>query len=155
MKNVSISYVDGNDATKSGARIVLPEPTESKLIRVHGKETYLGRASSAEIRGLIEAEVKNGRTKWVQLLVEIDDVLLGFWLPAELESYCEVFAMKPFPTSRTLLKGSPDSNELNSHWLSRLPKKAKSKKFRDRFLRFVETRPTALIEFQDFYADST
>ncbi|MEM6588984.1 MAG: hypothetical protein AAF641_11100 [Pseudomonadota bacterium] len=148
---MSITYFDGNDATKSGSRIVLPESAESRPVRVQGKETYLRRASSTEIRKLVEAEVKGGRTKWAQLLIEIDDVSLGFWLPAELEAYCTVFAMTPFPTARTFLKGSPDSHELNSHWLSRLSKKAKSKKFRDRFLRYVETRPKALIEFRDFY----
>ncbi|MGB5560347.1 MAG: hypothetical protein WBN04_20325 [Paracoccaceae bacterium] len=151
MKNMSITYFDGNDPTMSGSRIVFPESAESKLVRVYGEDTYFGRASSTEIRNLIQAEVKNGRTKWAQLLIEIDDVSLGFWLPAELEAYCVVFATTPFPTARTLLKRSPDSSELNSHWLSRLSKKAKSKKFRDRFLRYVETQPKALIEFRDFY----
>lgn len=152
---MSITYFDGNDATKLGSRIVLSENTENKLVRVHGEDTFLHRASSTEIRKLIEAEVIEGRTKWAQLLIEIDDVSLGFWLPAELEAYCSVFAMTPFPTARTLLKLSPDSNELNSHWLSRLSKKAKSKKFRDRFLRYVETEPKALIEFRDFYLQPT
>lgn len=151
MKNMYIYYFEGKDAAMSGSRIELPESAESKLVRVHGKDTYLRRASSTETRKLIEAEVKSGRTKWAQLLIEIDDVSLGFWLPAELEAYCTVFAMAPFPTAKTLLKGSPDSSELNSHWLSRLSKKAKSKKFRDRFLRYVETQPKALIEFRDFY----
>ena len=151
MKNMSITYLNGNNATMSGSRIVLSESAESKLVRIDSKDTYLRRASSTEIRKIIEAEVKSGRTKWAQLLIEIDDVSLGFWLPAELEAYCKAFAMTPFPTARTLLKGSPDSSELNSHWLSRLSKKAKSKKFRDRFLRYVETQPTALIEFRSFY----
>ncbi len=155
MKNMSITYLDGNNATKFGSRIVLPETAENNLDCVHSENTYLRRASSTEIRKLIEAEVKSGRTKWAQLLIEIDDVRLGFWLPAELEAYCAVFAMTPFPTARTLLKGSPNSSELNSHWLSRLSKKAKSKKFRDRFLRYVGTQPKALIEFRDFYSKPT
>ena len=155
MKNMSITYFDGKDATKLGSRIVLSENAENKLLRVHGEDTYLRRASSTEIRKLIEAEVNSGRTKWAQLLIEIDDVSLGFWLPAELEAYCAVFAMTPFPTARSLLKRSPDSSELNSHWLSRLSKNAKSKKFRDRFLRYVETEPKALIKFRDFYSQPT
>ena len=155
MKNLSISYFDGKEATRSGSRIVLSDCMEAELVRVHGVDAYLRRASSTEIRKLIEAEVKSGRTKWAQLLIEIDDVSLGFWLPAELEKYCEVFATTPFPTARTLIKGSPGSSELNSHWLSRLPKKAKSKKFRDRFLRYVETQPKALIEFREFYQKPT
>lgn len=155
MKNMSITYQEGNNATMLGSRIVLSEDAENKLIRVHGENSYHSRASSTDIRKLIEAEVKRGRTKWAQLLIEIDDVSLGFWLPAELEAYCAVFAMTPFPTARTLLKGSPESGELNSHWLSRLPKKAKSKKFRDRFLRYVEAQPKALTEFRDFYSKPT
>ena len=155
MKNMSITYLEGNDATNFGSRIVLPENAENKLARVHGENIYFRRASSTEIRKLIGAEMKSGRTKWAQLLIEIDDVSLGFWLPEELETYCVVFAMTPFPTARTLLKRSPDSGELNSHWLSRLSKKAKSKKFRDRFLRYVATQPKALIEFRDFYSKPT
>ncbi len=151
MKNMSTTYFDGNDATMSGSRIILPESAEIELVRTDGKDAYLHRASSTDIRKLIEAEVKSGRTKWAHLLIEIDDISLGFWLPAELEAYCIVFAMTPFPTARTLLKESPNSRELNSHWLSRLSKKAKTKKFRDRFLRYVETQPKALIEFRKFY----
>ncbi|MEO9863752.1 MAG: hypothetical protein ABJZ83_05380 [Yoonia sp.] len=152
---MSISYFDGNDATKLGSRVVHPEQPESKLRRVDGENIYLSKASSTDFRQKIEAEVKSGRTKWAQLVIEIDDISLAFWLPAELDAYCEVFATTPFPTAKTLLKRSPDSTELNSHWLSRLPKKAKSGKFRVRFLRYVETRPTALIKFQDFYSVST
>mgnify|MGYP001812465922 CR=1 FL=1 len=154
MKNMAIRYFDGYEATKVGSRLLLPEQTERRLRRVHGDGDYLRRASSTEFREMIEAELKSGRTKWAQLVVEIDDIALAFWLPAELEVYCEVFATKPFPTARTLLKGSPNSTELNSHWLSRLPKGAKSSKFRERFLRYVETRPTALNEFRIFYSKS-
>lgn len=148
---MSISYFDGIDAPKLGSRIVFPDRQRSNLARVYGEDTYLRKASSAEFRKLIEAEMQAGRTKWAQLLIEIDDISLGFWLPAELDAYCEIFAMTPFPTARTLLTGLVDSNELNSHWLSRLPKKAKTEKFRNRFLRYVESRPTALMKFRNFY----
>ena len=156
MKNISINYFDGSTTTKSGSRIVLADgQTESKLRRVHGEDAFFGRATSTKIRKLIEEEIRNGRTRWAQLTIEVDGVLLAFWLPSELKIYCEVFAIKPFPTARTLLKGSPDSSELNSHWLSRLPKKAKSQKFRDRFLRYMDSRPTELIEFNEFYHITT
>lgn len=151
MKRMSIRYFDGSTATKSGSRVVLSEEPESRLHCADDGDPYFSRASSQEIRKLVEEEVEGGRTRWAQLTIEIDDIVLAFWLPAELKIYCDVFAMAPFPTAKTLLKGSPDSQELNSHWLSRLPKEAKSKKFRERFLRYVGSRPPELIEFQEFY----
>jgi len=156
MKNMSIHYFDGSTAPKSGSRIGLAhDPAEGELRRVHGLDSCFSRATSTDIRKLIEEEVKNGRNRWAQLTIEIDGVLLAFWLPSELKIYCEVFATKSFPTARTLLKGSPNSSELNSHWLSRLPKKAKSPKFRERFLRYVESRPVEFITFNEFYHSTT
>lgn len=152
MKRMSIRYFDGSTATRSGSRVVLSEESESRVRCADDDAPYFNRASSQEIRKLIEEEVEGGRTRWAQLTIEIDDILLAFWLPAELEIYCDVFAMAPFPTAKTLLRKAADSQELNSHWLSRLPKEAKSKKFRERFLRYVGSRPSELIEFQEFYS---
>jgi hypothetical protein len=125
------------------------------MSRVHSDTVYSSRASSPEIKKLIEQEVINGRSKWAQLTIEIDNTPLAFWLPAELEIYCDVFAMVPFPTAKTLLNRSPGSMELNSHWLSRLPKQAKAKKFRERFLRYVQAQPPTLSEFYDFYRNDS
>lgn len=103
---MSISYFDGADAPKSGSRIFFPGQTESSVQNsVPCEDTCFIRASSTEIRHLIEDEIRNGRTRWAQLTIELDDVLLAFWLPSELEIYRKVFAMVPFPTAKTLLRG--------------------------------------------------
>ena len=150
---MSVTYVDGSDATQSGDRIVLPDRPEPLSPEPLSSDTpaFYRRATSKETRKFVEAEAATGRSKWAQLSIEMDGELLAFWLPEELEMYCEVFAMKPFPTALTVLKRSPPSTQLNAHWLSRLPKKVKSPKFRERFLHYVNSRPPELVEFYKFY----
>jgi len=151
MKTMSIIYLDGADASRFGTRIVFSKEQESKLSKEFDGIAFFSKASSTDIANLIEEEVSNGRQKWAQLTIEIDATSLVFWLPDELEIFCQVFSMSPFPTAKTLLKSSPDATELNRHWLSRLPKEAKSKKNRQRFLKYVASRPSILQEFLEFY----
>lgn len=151
MKNMSITYHNGNTAVRSGYRIIHSDQGDSPFHHGDDDKGYFGRSSSTQIKTLIEQEANTGRLRWAQLVIEIDNVPLAFWLPAELEIYCDVFAMVPFPTAKTLLARSPGSLELNSHWLSRLPKQAKATKFRERFLRYVQSKPPALKEFYEFY----
>lgn len=134
---------------------MLSEKEESQLLNRYCGAAYFGRASSTEINDIIQTETAKGRLKWAQLSIELDGIVLAFWLPAELKSYCKIFDTTPFPTARTLLKASPNATELNRHWLSRLPKQAKSKKFRERFLKYVASCPPALKEFYDFYDEDS
>jgi hypothetical protein len=150
MKRMTIRYLDGPTATKAGRRILL---SKANPINVPAAgESYLARASSTEVQRMIEREERKGRARWAQLLVELDGVALAFWLPEELQMYCDVFVRKPFPTALTLTRESRGSHELNTHWLSRLPKKAKAAKFRHRFLRYVSAEPPVLMEFYRFYS---
>lgn len=108
-------------------------------------------AGSAHIDRIYQQERLAGRTTWAQLTVGLGDVELVFWHPAELQAYCEVFALHPFPTSRSLVLRDADETRLNRHWLSRLPKAAKAPKFRARFLEYVSSEPEELKTFRHFY----
>lgn len=151
MKQMSIIYCNGINAPDSGRRIVRSEREEAILRKAHGQNASYIKATSTDTVNFIKDEVAKGRQKWAQLTVQVDDIPLAFWLPAELEIYCKVFAMVPFPTARTLVNKSPEASEMNRHWLSRLPKNAKSKKYRERFLKYVASHPPALMEFYEFY----
>ena len=93
------------------------------------------------------------RQSWAQLLIELDGVTLAFWLPEELDHVSEVFSTKPPPSVYSLVRKDPSESRANSHWLSRLPKKAKSKKFREAFLKYVRSEPRALKEFRRIYTE--
>lgn len=151
MKKMTIRFFEGEDAPQSGRRIILPDDSIGNKTVLNPKLGYTARAFSSDFQDAIDCERTKGRRRWAQLLVELDAMELAFWLPEELEEYCRVFAMVPFPSAKTLLRSTPDSLELNRHWLSRLPKHAKSKKFRDHFLRYVASQPKALEEFYSFY----
>ena len=62
-------------------------------------------------------------------------VELVFTSPAELDTYVDVMSRKPLPSSRALSRGFPMGP--NSHWLSRLPKKAKSVKHRETAVKYL------------------
>ena len=71
---------------------------------------------------------------WARLSVEFNGVVLEFASGHEVEHVIEVLSTNPLPTTRSLsrLRGSPKGP--NSHWLSRLPAKAKSWKFRQQLV---------------------
>ncbi len=145
MKRMQLTFCNGEDAPKMGKRLI-PDDTE-----VLSDKRWYAKASSDEIAALFCSEIKKGRTSWVQLIIELDDIPLYFWLPSELDHVCDVFAMKPFPTALTLAKQSSIELWLNNHWLSRLPKAAKSPRYRQRFLKYVASSPPELQTFRDFY----
>lgn len=67
---------------------------------------------------------------WPILDVEVNGVALTFSSMAEVEHVIDVLSRNPLPTTRRLsaLRGAAFGP--NKHWLSRLPAKAKSAKFR-------------------------
>jgi len=90
-----------------------------------------------------------GGKGWPVLLVEVDGVGLVFTSLAELDTYVDVMSRRPLPLSRELLRDFPMGP--NSHWLSRLPKKAKSVKHREtavKYLREIRRGFAALVERQ-------
>lgn len=145
---MTITYFDGEDIPRCGGLFHVLEK-EKTSHGVHGN--FFRRATSEELANLLQAEVEKGRLKWAQLSIEIDDIVLAFWLPEEVETYCDVFAMTPFPTAKTLIGERTKDADLNRHWLSRLPKRAKSKKFRERFIKYVHTGTPEWKEFRNFY----
>lgn len=151
MKSIHLTFHQGKDAPKSGLRTV-PLSDDSGRTRVHDSEgTWFLKASSAKIHRFFDKGCYQERESWAQLTIIIDDIELSFWVPEELDYVCDVFSIVPFPTALTLANHDPDENRLNGHWLSRLPKKAKMKKFRDRFIKYVKSEPKELQEFRSFY----
>ncbi|MCP4358846.1 MAG: hypothetical protein GY796_12575 [Chloroflexi bacterium] len=145
MKRMVLTFCDREDAPELGWR-VFPEGADVK-----SDNEYHVKACSDEIVALVSMEREKGRRTWLQLTIEIDEFPLYFWLPAELDLVCDVFAAKPFPTALSLAKKSPGEIRLNNHWLSRLPKSAKSPKYRERFLKYVASSPPELQTFREFY----
>jgi hypothetical protein len=81
-----------------------------------------------------------GGKGWPVLLVEVDGVELVFTSLAELDTYVDVMSRTPLPSTRELSRDFPIGP--NSHWLSRLPKKAKSVKHRETAVKYLrEIRP--------------
>lgn len=72
---------------------------------------------------------------WPVLMVEIDGVELVFTSLAELDTYVEVMSRQPLPTTMALSRERPIGP--NTHWLSRMPKKAKSTKHRDKAIKYL------------------
>ncbi len=76
-----------------------------------------------------------GGEGWPVLMVEVDGVKLVFTSLAELDTYVDVMSRKPLPSTRVLSRRFPMGP--NSHWLSRLPKKAKSPKHRATAVKYL------------------
>lgn len=112
-------------------------------------QPVLGRASSLFVKTLHDQYV--GKQGAAQLSVELDGVELHFWLPEELDHVAEILSRTPLPTAYTLHKQDAGETALNSHWLSRLPKRAKTTKWRTRFIKFLASQPKPLREFRAFY----
>ena len=148
---MTVTYHSGENAPRNGARIVSDEPQHNRSRVIDSSGCWSSKASSRKIANMFDDLAHEGRRSWAQLTVHLDEITLTFWLPEELDHVCDVFSMNPLPTARTLTRNDTDETRLNSHWLSRLPKKAKSKKFRERFLKFVNAKPEELMEFRSYY----
>ncbi|SHH67458.1 hypothetical protein [Cognatishimia maritima] len=88
---------------------------------------------------------------WCQLEIEYQNILLLFSMPPELDQFTFVMGMNPLPSGGSLVKGQRLGRP-NNHWLSRLPAKAKSRKFRLGLLKYIE-ESNVVRDFYDFYAD--
>ena len=153
MKSIQLTFHEGKNAPQSGMRIVPIKGRGGFTPVLGGGPIWSQKSSSEQISKMFRNDVYKNRKHWAQLVITIDEIDLSFWLPEELDHVCEVFRMVPFPTALNLVKQDPQETRLNGHWLSRLPKKAKSKKFRDRFLKFVlSDHPEELLTFRSFYA---
>ncbi|MEO0989398.1 MAG: hypothetical protein AAFX00_00445 [Pseudomonadota bacterium] len=88
------------------------------------------------------------RKLWCMLHIHIDAVTLYFGTPLELDEVCRVLAAQPLPSTLELCRDRGSGP--NSHWLSRLPKKAKTTKWRQKFLKFVSSEKK-VAQFRTFY----
>lgn len=89
------------------------------------------------------------RPMWCLLTVTMQGVQLHFATPQELDHVLDVLGQNPMPSGRSLVP-SQGLGRPNSHWLSRLPKRAKTTKFRAAFARFV-ARNADVRRFRAFY----
>lgn len=91
------------------------------------------------------------RKAWCLLEVHFAGVDLLFATPQELDHFIGILSQNPLPSGRALVPecavGRP-----SKHWLSRLPKKAKSLKFRDKLCQYLENCDAAST-FRKFYKD--
>ena len=88
------------------------------------------------------------RKSWAELEVHVDGITLYFATPLELDEVTRVLSQNPLPSTRTLTRDRAAGP--NSHWLSRLPKKSKTQKWRQKFLRYIAQHPK-VAAFRAFY----
>lgn len=74
---------------------------------------------------------------WARLEVELDGVHLSFASMAEVLHVIEVLARNPLPTTRQLSSDRGTTVGPNTHWLSRLPAKAKPLRFRRKLVQYL------------------
>lgn len=91
---------------------------------------------------------------WCQLQIEFNGVFLLFSTPHELDQFIDVMSQNPLPSGHRLVKGRRSLGRPNTHWLSRLPAKAKAGKFRKQVIAFLEDNK-ACKEFREFYVGKT
>lgn len=75
---------------------------------------------------------------WVQLIVEFDGVEVRFSSSAELDHFIDILSRNPLPTTRRLSELRETTAGPNSHWLSRLPARAKPHDFRRRLVAYLQ-----------------
>lgn len=73
-----------------------------------------------------------GGKGWPKLFLHIDGVELQFSSTAEIHHFIEIMSQNPMPNIRKMYGSSH-----NRHWLSRLPKKAKSQKHRTKTINYL------------------
>lgn len=82
-----------------------------------------------------------------QLAVHLDGVTLYAGSTEALHHIVDTLNRRPLPTARTVLREQGKAMS-NRHWLSRLPKKAKTPKFAQRLKAYVARRPPALRDLE-------
>jgi len=92
----------------------------------------------------------SSRKRWAQLHVLLDGIELVIGDPDELAYLCHVFSQKVMPSGRAF-DGRTPVGRPNGSWLSRLPSKAKTPKFRRRFLAYLTRDTRAMRDYWRFY----
>ncbi len=89
------------------------------------------------------------RRLWCQLSVDYSGVALRFSTPQELDHVLSVLSRNPLPSGHGLVPGWKVGRPV-THWLSRLPGKAKPWKFRQRLCTWLSAHPV-VAAFRRFY----
>lgn len=91
------------------------------------------------------------RKLWCLLEVHFNRVTLRFATPQELDLFLQVMSRNPLPSGYALVPYCPIGRP-NNHWLSRLPARAKSLKFRKALCGYLQNSPK-VAKFRSFYQD--
>jgi hypothetical protein len=86
---------------------------------------------------------------WCQLKVHYNNVNLVFSLPVELDHFIEILDQKLLPNGPSLYKFTKVGRP-HSHWLARLPKKAKPYAFRQQLIEYLNSSKEVK-SFREFY----
>ena len=107
-----------------------------------------GRALSPS---LCSNPIYESRMQWAYLETNLNGVDLHFATTLELDHLLDVFNRKVLPKGANLIPGFDRPGLPNNHWLSRLPARSLSLKFRQDVIRFLTSNHRTIVEFQDFY----
>lgn len=95
--------------------------------------------------------IYKSRMLWAYLETNLNGVDLHFATTLELDHLLEIFKRRVLPKGSNLTPGFDRPGLPNNHWLSRLPARSLSFKFRQDVIRFLTSNHRAIVEFRDFY----
>ena len=71
---------------------------------------------------------------------ELDGFIFEFSSKEQIEHFIEILTQRVMPTSRALSEKRGAEVGPNSHWLSRLPAKTKSYRYREKLVKYIKTK---------------
>ena len=78
--------------------------------------------------------------------VEYDGIILKFSSIYQYDDFLNVLSQKMLPQTINLSNGRKTSRGPNTHWLSKLPKKVKSWKFRNEMVNYLKANRKRILE---------
>jgi hypothetical protein len=91
------------------------------------------------------------RKQWCLLSIHFNGIDLRFAMPEELDHFVDVMSRNPLPSGGSLVPAHAIGRPKN-HWLARLPKEAKSWKYRQALCNYLSDNKTVK-EFRAYYKD--
>jgi hypothetical protein len=89
--------------------------------------------------------------KYAQLVVYLDGFTLRFSTPPELDHFLDIMSRRLLPRGPGFIGGRASLGLPNNHWLSRLPKKCKTLKYRSKITKLLSHSHPLVRSFSRFY----